>query len=97
MADLLREIRANRLGFTFQVKLGRDPFYRTADGFLLMLLYRITRPIGTTVTRRRERPVIDLSRPVRTYIAPRGEPWGNDDPDGPLARLKAKLENLRPR
>jgi len=90
MVDLLREIRANRLGFTFQVKLQRDPFYRTADGFLLLLLYRLTRPIGTV--KKRQRPVIDLSRPVRTYIAPRGEPWGNDDPH---AELREKLERLR--
>jgi hypothetical protein len=81
MVDL-REIRANRIGITFQDRFRRDPFRFVADGLLLVMLYRLTRPAGAATATKAGR-MIDLSAAARTFVALRGEPWGNDDPATP--------------
>jgi hypothetical protein len=79
----LREIRANRLGFTFKRTLRRDPFRFVSDGFLLMILYGITRPKPSAAK------VVwatgsASSAAARSAGTVSGSPWGNDDPEAPV-------------
>ena len=78
----LREIRANRLGFTFRHTLRRDPFRFASDGFLLLILYGITRPRPSA----KQAPSIVATgtKPGRGPAGDVGLPWGNDDPDVPV-------------
>ena len=75
----LREIRANRLGFTFKRTLRRDPFRFASDGFLLLILYGITRPVPSA--KRAQSSPTTGTVPARGPAADLGRPWGNDDPD----------------
>jgi len=78
----LREIRANRLGFTFKRTLRRDPFRFVSDGFLLMILYGITRPKPTV-----QKAGATLAAPgiaPSSMAGTAGKAWGNDDPDAPV-------------
>jgi hypothetical protein len=80
MVDL-REIRANRIGITFQNPLKRDPFRFVSSGLLLWMLYGITRPIATVQKKKLQEVLKAGGAPVPTPAAGRGEPWGNDDPN----------------
>lgn len=87
MAEL-REIRANRIGITFHDRFRRDPFRFVADGLLLVMLYRLTRPVVAQTAKKKR--MVDLSGTARAFAALRGEPWGNDDPDAPRKGAMAR-------
>jgi hypothetical protein len=89
MVDL-REIRANRIGITFQNPLRRDPFRFVSSGLLLWMLYGITRPISPASQKKLQ--LILKAGPAPVPVAGRGQPWGNDDPDATsVAQRSAKV------
>lgn len=75
----LRELRANRLGISFEEKPPNEPFRFISDSLLLRILYAITRPNIKKTPKAPVRPIATFE-PVRTFVARRFA-HGKDDPD----------------